>query len=94
MVKIHLSNQDILAPKLNFFFYFLKKILKKIYDVGTHKKHFSEALLSSHNMFSLRNKNKKPAESNVAPAGIKSYKLLQCICIEKNLFCSIQETDG
>ena len=32
--------------------------------------------------------NKKSAESDVAPAGIKS------ICIEKNLFCSIQEIDG
>ena len=29
-------------------------------------------------------KNKKSAESDVTPAGIKSYKL----------FCSIQETDG
>ena len=35
--------------------------------------------------------NKKSAESDVVPAGI----VIQVpICIEKNLFCSIQETDG
>ena len=35
--------------------------------------------------------NKKSAESDVAPAGI----VIQVpICTEKNLFCSIQETDG
>ena len=37
-------------------------------------------------------KNKKSAESDVAPAGIKSYKFL--FVLKKNLFCSIQETDG
>ena len=36
--------------------------------------------------------NKKSAESNVAPAGIKSYKFL--FVLKKNLFCSIQEIDG
>ena len=36
-------------------------------------------------------KNKKSAESDVAPVGI----VIQVpICIEKNLFCSIQEIDG
>ena len=35
--------------------------------------------------------NKKSAEIDVAPAGI----VIQVpICIEKNLFCSIQEIDG
>ena len=36
--------------------------------------------------------NKKSAESDVAPTGIKSYKFL--FVLKKNLFCSIQETDG
>ena len=36
--------------------------------------------------------NKKSAESDVAPAGIKSYKFL--IVHKKNLFCSIQEIGG
>ena len=35
--------------------------------------------------------NKKSAESDVAPAGIKSYKFL--FVLKKNLFCSIQEID-
>ena len=36
--------------------------------------------------------NKKSAESDVGPAGIKSYKFL--FVLKKNLFCSIQEIDG
>ena len=39
----------------------------------------------------LNNKHKKSAESDVAPAGIKSYKFL--FVLKKNLFCSIQEID-
>ena len=35
--------------------------------------------------------NKKSAESDVAPGGIKSYKFL--FVLKKNLFCSIQEID-
>ena len=42
--------------------------------------------------FVIKNKNKKSTESDVAPAGIKSYKFL--FILKKKLFCSIQETDG
>ena len=38
------------------------------------------------------NKHKKSVESDVTPAGIKSYKFL--FVLKKNLFCSIQEIDG
>ena len=37
-------------------------------------------------------KNKKSTESDVTPAGIKSYKFL--FVLKNNLFCSIQEIDG
>ena len=43
-------------------------------------------------IFALFSPNKKSAESDVAPAGIKSYKFL--FVLKKNLFCSIQEIDG
>ena len=48
MVKIHLSNQVLLAPKLSFFFSYFSK---KTYVVGTHLKHLIEVLLmSTHNI--------------------------------------------
>ena len=47
MVETHLSNQDLLARKLAFISYFLKKT----YIVGTHQKRLTEALLmSTHNI--------------------------------------------
>ena len=49
--------------------------------------------LSINNKFiKLHIQHQKSAESNVAPAGIKSHRFL--FELKKNLFCSIQETDG
>ena len=46
----------------------------------------------SADLYLLNKNDKKSVESDVAPAGIKSYKFL--FVLKKNLFCSIQEIDG
>ena len=53
---------------------------------------FYNSLTFASNCNYLSFKNKKSAESGVAPAGIKSHKFL--FVLKKNLFCGIQEIDG